>query len=601
MAIFISIFVMLAFLFCSFSRSAGTGETENYEDGVFSYSLGKGETNWIFLRLIVVTLALCYPISMFLGQSVPARPCPLLSSVTTQGFFVALALAGLAIVVLLELGGLPRALFVLKMPMGLNPWKIIYYVPIRYAPALFEGAFSRVFYIMLAIVISIPMVALFMVQLRKWHPAVFAIITVILGGLFIAALLWIYYSRPLMPLSYFGALTLGTPLFALLVLRFNKTMLVLYGVFLFTLLFVCNVPWNLRHSFLRDLNSVKRGMTFAEVEKIMEKYPYRKGFRSLNNFSVKCFVPDDGNVVPLAAGPNHLVVVKSDGSLAAWGRKQSGECDVPAGSDFVAVGVGCSYSVALKSDGSIVAWGSNNSGRCDVPTGNNYVAIAAGYSHVVTLKSDGSLVAWGRNDAGQCNVPDGNNFTAISAGGRHSLALRSDGSLVAWGSNGAGQCNVPEGKDFVAIAAGGSHSLALKSNGSLMAWSSRFSGWWDIPPGRNFVAIAAGVEHNVALRSDGSLVAWGNNIYGQCNVPTGKEFVAITAGWYESAALVSDGSLVIWGSPYTTSIGGFENRHKSELVNGTVLYHYDDDTGNSDVGRVRFRDGRVESVIFWPD
>lgn len=568
-AIFISIFVILAFLFCFFDTIMATGEVEHYENSVFSHSIGKVETNRIFLRLIIVALALCYLISTYIGSSISLRPGLSLCSVSTAVFFLALAGAGLVSVAMLEIAfSLPGTFFLILTGM-----------------------------------LSIPIIGLLLTLLRKLHTVAFTIIAVASAGLLCAALLWIYYSRPLIPLFYLAAIALAAPFFVLVVLQFKKTALTLYALFLVTLGVIYHGPLGVRHSFLRDLDSIKRGMTYAEAEKIMEKYSYRKGFRHLDNFSVKCLVPVDTNVVPLAAGPNHLIVVKSDGSLAGWGRKQSGERDFPSGNDYVAVGAGCSYSAALKSDGSLAAWGSNESGRCDIPLGNNYVAIAAGYSHIVSLKSNGSLVARGRNDAGQCNVPKGNHFTSISAGGRHSLALRSNGSLIAWGSNDYGQCDVPEGKDFASIAAGGSHSLALKSDGSLMAWGNRLSPWRGryVPAGHNFVAIAAGVEHNVALRSDGSLIAWGDNIYGQCNVPTGQDFVAITAGWYESAALKSDGSLISWGSTYTTGIGSFENRHKSELVNGTVLYRYDNNNGNSDVGRIRFRDDRVESVIFWAD
>ena len=156
---------------------------------------------------------------------------------------------------------------------------------------------------------------------------------------------------------------------------------------------------------------------------------------------------------------------------------------------------------------------------------------------------------------------------------------------------------------FVAIAASGSHSVALKSNGSMEGWGGMCSSWWDTPPGRNFVAIAAGGSHSVALKSDGSLAAWGNNIYSQSDAPAGKDFVAIAAGYYDSAAVRRDGSLVTWGYPYTGGINHdyFKDRGKTEVSDGTILYHHSNNVGDSDIGRVRFRDGRVESVIFWPD
>lgn len=571
LTIFASVLVILALLSWYFARAVSTQKhtTHHYDDGAIIETYEKGNINRDFIEYSIIGLMFSYPISTYIGSSISSRRKPTLCSVITAIVFFVLAIGSLVLIGILEL------------------------------------AFSlpRTFYLILTGMLSIPIIGLLLTLLRKFHTLAFTIIAVAFAGLFCAALLWIYYSRPLIPLCYLAVAAFASPLFVLVVLRFKKTALILYALFLITLIVIYYGPSGVRRSFLRDLDRIKRGMTFAEVNKIMAKYPYRKWFRQADNFTVNCLVPDDKKQTPVSARIGHLLVIKSDGSLAAWGTNRSGECNVPPNNNFVAVGAGCSYSVALKSDGSLAAWGSNDSGRCEAPTGNNYVAIAAGYSHIVSLKSDGSLVAWGQNDAGQCDVPDGNNFIAISAGGRHSLALRSDGSLVAWGSNDSGQCDIPEGKDFVAIAAGGSHSVVLKSNGSVEGWGGMCSSWWDTPPGRNFLAIAAGGSHSVALKSDGSLAAWGNNIYGQCDVPAGKDFVAIAAGYYNSAAIKRDGSLVTWGCPYTGGINHdyFKDSAKTEVSDGTILYHHSDNIGDSDIGRVRFRDGRVESVIFWPD
>ena len=96
----------------------------------------------------------------------------------------------------------------------------------------------------------------------------------------------------------------------------------------------------------------------------------------------------------------------------------------PAGNNFIAIAAGHQHSLALKSDGSIVGWGYNYYGQATPPAGNNFIAIAAGNSHSLALKSDGSIVGWGYNNYGQATPPAGNNFTAIAAGGYHSLALR---------------------------------------------------------------------------------------------------------------------------------------------------------------------------------
>ena len=56
----------------------------------------------------------------------------------------------------------------------------------------------------------------------------------------------------------------------------------------------------------------------------------------------------------IAAGGNHSVAVKQDGSLVSWGRHIWGQVrDTPTTHDFVAVSLSSSHSLALKEDGLI--------------------------------------------------------------------------------------------------------------------------------------------------------------------------------------------------------------------------------------------------------
>lgn len=96
------------------------------------------------------------------------------------------------------------------------------------------------------------------------------------------------------------------------------------------------------------------------------------------------------------------------------------------------VAAGQNHSLALKTDGTVVAWGcggAQNVGHCSVPDGlSGVTAIDADQWDSLALKSDGTVVAWGClldfTNFGQCNVPsDLFGVTAIAAGYAHSLAL----------------------------------------------------------------------------------------------------------------------------------------------------------------------------------
>ncbi len=235
----------------------------------------------------------------------------------------------------------------------------------------------------------------------------------------------------------------------------------------------------------------------------------------------------------------------SNGQMAAWGLNNYGQCNIPAGT-YSAIAAGNQHSVALRTDGTLAAWGANDPGygQCDnIPTGNDFSAIAGGYDHSLALRSDGTLAAWGRNYDGQCNVPGGNNYSAVAGGGWHSLALRSDGSVAAWGYNGYGECNVPAGT-YSAVAGGDYHSVGLRADGTLAYWGDNYG--LGPPPAGTYSAVAAGGYHSLALRADGTLAAWGLNNYGQCNVLAGT-YSAMDGGEAHTLALRADGTLAAWG------------------------------------------------------
>ena len=183
------------------------------------------------------------------------------------------------------------------------------------------------------------------------------------------------------------------------------------------------------------------------------------------------------NVVAVAAGYNHSLFVKMDGTLWAMGNNQYGQLGngtnnyakpnptpINVASNVVAVAAGEEHSLFVKVDGTLWAMGGDEYGQLGSGTNSgspnptpivvasNVVAVAAGGYHSLFVTADGMLWAMGDNAFGQLgngiygimsytNLPVcvASNVVAVAAGLYHSLFVTTDGTLWAMGYNYYGQ------------------------------------------------------------------------------------------------------------------------------------------------------------------
>ncbi|AIE88004.1 hypothetical protein [Fimbriimonas ginsengisoli] len=269
-------------------------------------------------------------------------------------------------------------------------------------------------------------------------------------------------------------------------------------------------------------------------------------------------------VSQVSAGDHHVIVLKADSSVVAWGSNDWGQCDVPKGLvDVTQVSAAGNYSLLLMSDGTVKAFGYGLYGQTTLPVGlANVKQVAAGTYGGVALKNDGTVVCWGDNSAGQLNVPVGlTNVVQVAAGDYSFAALKSNGTVVCWGSNAYGECNLPAGLGTVkSISASAQRVGALLTNGTVVCWGGAAA--QNVTPAglTGVVQIAVGPTHTVALKADHSIVSWGLNYNGETTPnPYAPGATKVAAGARASYAIDQNGQVDGWGeSTYGQTISPWQ-------------------------------------------
>ncbi|HXI56082.1 MAG TPA: hypothetical protein VNO55_08485 [Polyangia bacterium] len=309
-------------------------------------------------------------------------------------------------------------------------------------------------------------------------------------------------------------------------------------------------------------------------------------------------IDQSGGWRSVAAGTDHAVGIKFDGTLWGWGTNGSGQLcrtsttfektpvQLGTKADWLQVAAGKSFTVGIRADGTLWGCGTNANGQMDtgaiggkkealfqLGTGH-YLQVAAGTGHVVAIRQDGTLWSWGMNDKLQAGTTGANVATEtrissnfwrfVSAGDRHTLGVKADGTMWGWGDNTNKELAhgdllgprtpvtlSPTIVDGQYIFAGKSYSVMVRASGELNTLGLG-----------SMCGIGAGASDQASFRTP--VAASGSDV----------AFFAkpglLSAGTEFAMAIASNGQLQSWGANLA---GQLLKGHQQELPsNLTVQY-----------------------------
>lgn len=305
------------------------------------------------------------------------------------------------------------------------------------------------------------------------------------------------------------------------------------------------------------ISPVKMGVTSVTVKTRSEKGQIFENIIQVTVLPVVAEMSDDVKlpanriIEPMTvSGENHTLILKSDGTVWAYGNNQYGQTgakdangriirysdketlvEFPEGTaPIIRIAAGDAFSVALDADGNVWTWGYNANGRLGLGNSDsrihltpeyvmsNIIKIDAGKSEVIALNKAGYVYTWGKNNGGSLGVIGTSedqykpirirNIAGaidIAAGEYHSMVLTSDGTVWTTGRNTSGQLGrdvqkseyfekVELGEKIAYIEAGNRASLAIDVSGKVWVWGDNTNGQLGLGVNENKISIPTKVE-----------------------------------------------------------------------------------------------------------
>lgn len=272
----------------------------------------------------------------------------------------------------------------------------------------------------------------------------------------------------------------------------------------------------------------------------------------------------------IAAGFNHILSLREDGTVLSAGNNIRGQCEVGDWDHVAAVYASYQLSAGLRTDGSVVVAGSDYLQE-SVASWRGVRSLALGRYHILGLLEDGTVISAGYGSSECCDTGDWTDIESVWAEGSISVGITRNGEVrLAGDATGEEELweRVRQWTDvrkIVMAVEGGTTFYGVFRDGTVLC-AGRNEEFYGQPVDASGIRdVAVGDGFLVGLREDGTLTAFTGDINSQKEeISTWSDIAALTGTMYHVAALRRDGMIQVtepsrYGSSTLEEILALEN------------------------------------------
>lgn len=268
---------------------------------------------------------------------------------------------------------------------------------------------------------------------------------------------------------------------------------------------------------------------------------------------------------------NHILALRTDGSVIAYGEKNWGLCDVGDWQDVTTIACSHLSSVGLTKNGQVFYKGKglpNPTRQQNTQNTQNTLQIVSQGWYPVGLCANGTVWCNLCDRLRGCSCfcqqhdqvcSDWRNVTAIACSFGTNYGLLANGTVVACGDNRDGQCSVGDWRDVVSIMAGEWTIYGIRKDGRVYAQGNNNYGQYEVNGWQNIIDIAPSFLRVLGLKSDGSVVHVGREFQEYQSVYTWTDIVEVACGGNCAAGLKADGTVVTCCKTNALDTSGWRN------------------------------------------